>query len=103
LIKTNSTSFWIGITITIAAIIYISIVIGSTGAVELTKAEALHVQNLRFQAIAAQADLNDYVTLLQTKYQVNFATHNLELATGMNSIKPDSLTSTGYGRPTKAV
>jgi hypothetical protein len=81
-IRENSKLFWVGIIITIAVCIYIYSAIGAQGVIELDKTEALQLQNLRFQAIAAQADLNDYVLFLTTKYQVSLDTHNLELETG---------------------
>jgi len=82
MIRKNSKLFWVGITITILAMLYIYSVMGAKGVIELDKTEALQLQNLRFQAISAQADLNEYVLYLTTKYQVSLDTHNLELETG---------------------
>ena len=82
MIRTNSKLFWIGITITIIAMVYIYTVIGANGVIELTKDEALQLQNYQFRAISAQGDLNDFVGMLVAKYGVAMATHNLELETG---------------------
>lgn len=68
--------------IILAVALYVYSVAGASGVIELTKEEALQLQNLQFRALASQGDLNDFVGILVVKYGVSMETHNLELETG---------------------
>lgn len=60
----------------------ISALRGDSGAVDLTKEEALKLMNLRTQAVLSQADLNEFVGQLYLKYGLTDKTHDLRVDTG---------------------
>jgi len=84
------------------SVVLISIIVWSCnvsadqGVIEMTKEEALAVQNANFAMMAAQADLNEILGMLALKYRVAFGvegTHNLDLRKGLivprNDINPE--------------
>ena len=50
--------------------------------IELKKSDALELQDLNFKAVMAQADLEEFITVLQYKYGVTMNTHNLVINRG---------------------
>jgi hypothetical protein len=80
--RINGKFFWACMALIIAMFLYVYTLVGQKGVVELTKTEALQLQNIQFQAVSIQADLNEMVLMLAAKYGVSMETHNLDLAGG---------------------
>jgi len=72
----------IGAIVLLFAVSSISALLSDSGAVELSKQEALRLMDLQTRAVMAAADRDEFVNKLFVTYGVDPKTHNLNIATG---------------------